>query len=164
MKILGIDIGTAITGWAVIDKKSYSDIKLIDYGIISTSKDDDMPVRLSIIHQELDKLIKLYRPECAAVESLFYFKNQKTVISVAQARGVVLLTCQESNVETYYYTPLQVKIAVTGYGRAQKDQVQKMVKMIFKLKELPKPDDAADAIAIAYCHASGSNLAKLKTK
>lgn len=147
MRVIGIDPGTAIVGYSILEKQG-NKIKLIDYGCIYTDKDDDMPTRLEIIYDRLDTIIKLYKPEVMAIEELFYFKNQKTVIKVGQARGVINLVAQKNGLEIYNYTPLQVKIAVTSYGRATKKQVQEMVKLLLNLKEIPKPDDAADAIAI----------------
>ena len=154
LKVLGIDVGTAIVGWSIIEysKTSSNHIKVIDYGVITTSSKLEMPQRLEIIWQELSDLIKLHKPDHSAVESLFFFKNQTTVMTVSQARGVILLALEQLGVKIYEYTPLQVKTGVTGYGRADKKQVQKMVKMILGLKEIPKPDDAADALAIAINH------------
>lgn len=156
MRILGIDVGFAITGWSILEKDpSFKNgMNLIEYGAILTTPDDIFEKRLLILHNDLDKIIKEFKPTHIAIESLFFFKNQKTVMTVAQARGVILLTAQLNGLEIFNYTPLQVKTSVTGYGRADKSQIQKMVKMIFGLKEAPKPDDVADAVAIAYCHAN----------
>lgn len=154
MRILGIDAGFAITGWSIVEKdlKSVNGYKLIDYGAFETSSKDEYVHRLELLYEGISKIIEEYEPDQAAVEALFYFKNQKTVINVSQARGVILLAARHKSVPTFDYTPLQVKTSVTGYGRAEKKQVQKMVQMIFGLKEIPKPDDAADAVAIAVCH------------
>jgi len=162
MRILGIDVGFAITGWSILEKDpTYKNgMNLIEYGAIITTPDDIFEQRLLILHKDLDKVIKEFKPSHIAVESLFFFKNQKTVMTVAQARGVILLTAQLNGLEIFNYTPLQVKTSVTGYGRADKTQIQKMVKMIFGLKEAPKPDDVADAVAIAYCHANTFRLNK----
>lgn len=151
MRILGIDPGTAIVGYSIVD---YEDgkISLIDYGCIYTEKQDDMSLRLEQIYNKLETLINLYKPDHMAIEELFFFKNQKTIITVAQARGVILLKAKISGMEVFSYTPLQVKTSMTGYGRATKKQVQEMIKLILKLDEIPKPDDAADAIAIAINH------------
>ncbi|MGM0508656.1 MAG: crossover junction endodeoxyribonuclease RuvC [Fusobacteriota bacterium] len=151
MKVLGIDPGTARVGYGLIDYNE-NKYRMLDYGCIYTSKDIEMPKRLNKIHQELKTLIKLYDPDYIAVEKLFYFKNKKTVISVGQARGVIVLTCEQAKKPITGYTPLQIKMGITGYGRAKKKQVQLMVKKILKLKELPKPDDAADGLAIAITH------------
>lgn len=154
MIILGIDCGIAITGFSVLEKRNNTSkgITVLDYGIITTEKTDHVPRRLQQLYDSLMNIIIRYKPDHAAVEELFYFKNAKTVITVAQARGVVLTCCQKQNVAVYEYTPLQVKQAVTGSGRAEKEQVQQMVKMLLGLKEIPKPDDAADALAIALKH------------
>jgi crossover junction endodeoxyribonuclease RuvC len=152
---MGIDCGIAITGWAVIDNyhnKYKKELEIIDYGVISTKSSMDIPKRLELLYKSVIKLVNTYKPSCTAIESLFYFKNKKTVINVAQARGVVLLACAQNKVKTYDYTPLQVKQALTGYGKASKEQVKKMIKLVFKLKEIPKQDDAADALAIGFCH------------
>lgn len=161
MRIMGIDVGTARLGWSVIDKTAgtKSSLQIVNYGCITTKSTQAMPERLEQIYTELTDLIKEYKPRQIAIESLFFFKNQTTVMTVSQARGVILLASQQQRLEIFEYTPLQVKMAVTGYGRAEKPQVQKMVKLILKLKDIPKPDDAADAVAIAITHA---NTAKLK--
>lgn len=150
-RVISIDCGTAITGWAIIDKKG-NILTHIASGAIQTSKNADMSLRLKSIFEELVKLIEDYRPSTMAIEDLFYFKNQKTVISVSQARGVIILSGVTQGLKTYNYTPLQVKSAVTGYGRAEKDQVAFMVGKILKLKDLPKLDDITDAIAVGICH------------
>lgn len=154
--ILGIDVGTAIVGWGVVVQNPQSPSKLthIAYGTITTPAGMAMPSRLEIIYRELKEIIAQYKPEESAVESLFFFKNQTTVMTVSQARGVILLCLEQAGVHIYEYTPLQVKMGVTGYGKAEKQQVQKMVKMILGLVEIPKPDDAADALAIAITHSS----------
>lgn len=159
MKVIGIDVGFAILGWSIIEK-SGSKYNLIDYGVIETSKDDLIASRLQQINLKLDEIIKYYKPDVSAVESLFFFKNQKTVINVGQVRGVILLTLANNQLEIFDYTPLQVKVSVTGYGRAEKSQIQKMVKMICGLNEIPKPDDAADAIAIGICHLNTTKFNK----
>lgn len=151
MRILGIDPGTAIVGYSILDYKN-NKIELIDYGCIYTDKDLDMALRLEQIYLKLESIINLYKPDQMAIEELFFFKNQKTIISVAQARGVIVLKAQMSGIEIFNYTPLQVKTGITGYGRASKKQVQEMTKVILKLREIPKPDDAADAIAIGINH------------
>jgi len=151
MKILGIDPGTAIVGWGVIEhEKGIS--KMINYGVILTKSTAAMIDRLSIIYDELMQILSLYMPDQCAVEELFFNNNAKTAITVGQARGVILLAIRQNNVPCYEYTPLEVKNALTGYGRAQKPQIQALVKMILKLETIPKPDDAADALAIALIH------------
>lgn len=151
MKIIGIDPGTATTGFGVIEKIG-SKLKFVDAGVISTSAQKAMPDRLSEIHDGLNELIEHHKPQVIAVELLYFSSNVTTAISVGQARGVVLLAAGQHGVELAEYTPLQVKQAVTGYGRADKKQIQEMVKMILGLDGIPKPDDAADGLAIAITH------------
>jgi len=151
MRILGVDPGTAIIGYSILDLEN-GEYKLIDYGCIYTDKDDDMPTRLMQIYDRLDTIIKLYKPVQMAIEDLYFFKNQKTVIKVGQARGVINVVAKKNGLDIFDYTPLQVKMGVASYGRATKKQIQEMVKMILKISEIPKPDDAADAIAIAITH------------
>lgn len=153
MIILGIDPGFAITGVGVL-KKVGSEASYVAHGCIITDKGEDFPIRLKKINQELNKVIKKYKPDCVAIEDLFFYKNVKTAMKVGQARGVIMLTATQNNLSIYEYTPLQVKQALTGYGRADKNQIQQMVKIVFKLKEIPQPDDAADALAIALCCAN----------
>jgi crossover junction endodeoxyribonuclease RuvC len=153
MIILGIDPGTATTGYGVLESEG-GRLKMITYGCVLTSKELVMAERLNILGKELEKLIHQFNPEVMAIEELFFFKNKKTVISVGQARGVAVFIGKNCGIDVHEYTPLQVKQAVTGYGRADKKQVQAMVKNILKLKELPKPDDAADALAVAVCCSS----------
>lgn len=151
MLVLGIDPGTAITGFGLV-KKDHNRELLIDYGTITTPAGMDMPSRLCKINRELTAIINKYQPDAAAVEELFYQKNSKTVITVAQGRGVALMTLAAEGVPIAEYTPLQVKQAVVGYGNAQKKQVQLMVQKILNIDTIPRPDDAADALAIAICH------------
>ena len=140
MRILGIDPGYGIVGWGLIDVDN--SIQVIDYGVVSTPKELTLPERLEVI----------YKPDVMAVEELFYFKNQTTVIPVAEARGVILLSAKMCKLPIFEYTPLQIKQALTGFGRAEKAQVQYMVKTLLGLEKVPKPDDAADALAVAICH------------
>ena len=152
MIILGIDPGTAIVGFGLIEKEVKSQkLKLIDYGCIKTSSEFSVADRLKTIHKELNSLIKKNKPDIVAVEDIFFFKNLKTAIKVSQARGVILFTIAENNTPLMEFTPLQIKQAVACYGRAEKRQVQIMVKTLLGLKEIPKPDDAADALAVAIC-------------
>ena len=148
MLILGIDPGTARTGWGVI-KSVRGEQTMISYGCITTLAKTPMEDRLLILRQELEKLLRKYKPALVGVEKLFFAKNTKTALSVAQARGIVLVTLRGASVPITEFTPLQVKQAITGYGRADKLQMQYMVKTLLKLKDIPKPDDAADALAIA---------------
>jgi crossover junction endodeoxyribonuclease RuvC len=161
MKVLGIDPGTATTGWAILEE-SGTQITPLAYGHISTEKNTPEENRIFEISRDLESIIDKFQPTEAAIEKIFFFKNQKTVIQVAQARGAVLLTLHKKNVIVASYTPLQVKQALTSYGRAEKKQVQLMAKNILKLKEIPKPDDAADAIAIALCHLNSRKLNNIK--
>ena len=151
MRILGIDPGTAIVGYSIVDYKE-NKINLIKYGCVFTDKNLPMEDRLLQIFNELEEIIDFYAPQFMAVEELFFFKNNKTVISVGQARGVIILAGKKNNLQIESYTPLQVKMGITGYGKADKKQVQLMVQKILTLEEIPKPDDAADAIAVAITH------------
>lgn len=148
--ILGIDPGIADTGYGLI-KAEGGRIACLGYGSIKTKPQADLITRLESLHQELDKIIKKYRPDIAAIEQLFFNKNVRTALIVGQARGVVLLTLKQNKLPIVEYTPSQVKQAVAAYGQASKNQVQKMVRLLLNLKELPRPDDAADALAIAIC-------------
>lgn len=161
MRILGIDPGTAIVGWGVIEIEG-GKITTVAFGHIETSKDLPMPKRLSEIATHLADIIHTYKPNESAVEELFFFKNQKTIISVAQARGCILLTLENLCVTIYSYTPLEIKQALTNYGRADKAQVQLMVKTILKLAVIPKPDDTADALAVALCHVSRRRMENIQ--
>lgn len=151
MKILGIDPGTATVGWGIIETKG-RETQALAFGHISTDKSLPPEKRLMEISRDINVIIKQYRPDEAAVEELFFFKNQKTIITVAQARGALLLTLEQAHVSISGYTPLEVKQALTNYGRADKTQVQLMVKNLLKLPAVPHPDDTADALAIALCH------------
>jgi crossover junction endodeoxyribonuclease RuvC len=153
--ILGIDPGIADTGYGVI-KTEGNKLVCLNYGSIKTSSKLELPDRLEILSEELNELIKKHKPDLVSVEELFFCKNVKTALIVGQARGVIVLTAKQNKLPLREFTPLQVKQAVSTYGKAEKLQVQKMVKLILNLKELPKPDDAADALAIAIC-ASNSN-------
>jgi crossover junction endodeoxyribonuclease RuvC len=152
MNILGIDPGTATTGFGIITQTK-NQPKLIDFGVIATDKKLSDAERLQILAYDLQELINKYRPDAVGVEKLFLTTNQKTVMTVAQARGAVLLTCQQQKIPIYEFTPLQVKSFICGYGKAEKKQVQYIVQKTFSLKSIPKPDDAADALAIALCAA-----------
>ena len=157
--ILGIDPGTALTGFGLVHEQD-DELKLVECGCIRTASTLPMPERLRLIAEDLEQLICEYQPDEVAVEQLFFFRNVSTAISVGQARGVMLVTACRAKVAIFEYTPLQVKQTVTGYGRADKKQVQEMVKMILGLKAVPKPDDAADALAIAITHARFGNVAR----
>lgn len=161
LRVLGVDPGTATTGWAVLEEKN-GIICPVAFGHISTLKNKREETRLLEISNDLSKIIKKYKPQEAAIEQLFFFKNQKTIIQIGQARGAILLTLKQKNVNIFGYTPLQVKQAITGYGRAEKKQIQNMTKNILKLKSIPRPDDTADAIAIALCHINSRKFNNLK--
>lgn len=153
MVILGIDPGYAIVGFGVIEKDNKGNFKVLDYGTIETPKEESFPLRLKIIADGMKRLIEKYKPDQIAVEELFFNNNITTGIAVAEARGVILLSAVQECGELYEYTPLQIKQAITGNGRAEKKQVQYMTVAILGLKSIPKPDDAADALACALCHA-----------
>ena len=159
MIILGVDPGTATTGYGIIEEK-VGKIKLIDYGVIITEPKQPLETRLEIIYDQLSDIIVEYNPEEIAVEELFFSNNVKTAMAVGQARGVILLAAKKSGALVSEYTPNQVKNGICGYGGADKKQVQKMVQMILKLDEIPHPDDAADALAIAICHSSSRKYNK----
>lgn len=158
MLVIGIDPGTALTGYGLVNRQGDGAIKLVDYGVIRTSSSQPMSSRLVKLHQELDSLLKRHQPRQAAVERLFFQKNVTTAISVGQARGVVLLALAQAGLSVDEYTPQDIKMAVTGYGAADKGQMQRMVKMLLSMDDLPKPDDAADALAVAICHAHSAAL------
>ena len=152
MIALGIDPGTAITGYGIVKDAPDGRLFEIDHGVIRTDPKTPYPLRLKKIHDDIAFLIEQHRPQVAAIEELFFSKNASTAMVVGQARGVVILTAVLAGLELSEYTPIQVKEAVTGYGRAEKMQVQYMVKTLLGLAEIPKPDDAADALALAICH------------
>ncbi len=158
--ILGIDPGTALTGYGLVRGEG-DDLGLEGYGAISTTPDWPLPRRLQHIYRQLRTLIEAQRPTAVAVEEVFFSRNARTALAVGQARGVALLAAAESGLLVYEYTPLQVKQAVTGYGRATKEQIQQMVCMLLNLDFVPQPDDAADAIAVAICHLHSVHLTTL---
>lgn len=159
MIILGIDPGTAITGYGVLEVLGHK-FNLLDYGCIRTEAGTLLPGRLDKIYQGMNFLCKRWQPAEVAIEELFFNKNTRTALTVGHARGVLILAAAHYQVPVWEYTPLQVKQSVVGYGRAEKQQVQYMVKTILNLKQLPKPDDAADALAIAICHAHARSLGR----
>ena len=156
MRILGIDPGYAIVGYGVIDYIG-NNFKIVEYGAITTEAGEEMNSRFKTIHDDLNTIIERTGPEFMAIEELFFNSNQKTAINVAQARGVLLLSALNHGVRIFEYTPLQVKQAIAGYGRADKNQVQQLTKTLLNLDKVPKPDDTADALAIAICHAHSYN-------
>ena len=152
MLTLGIDPGTATTGYGLVRENPDSSLVAVDYGVITTSAGTPMPQRLRILYQRLSEIIDLHRPQNGAVEKLYFHRNVTTAISVGQGRGVVILALAQAELAVGEYTPLQVKQAVAGYGGADKNQVQQMVRALLGLDEVPRPDDAADALAVAICH------------
>lgn len=159
MVILGIDPGMAITGYGVIESGNNT-LKVIDYGVITTPSTLETPKRLVTIYEGMHDLIARYEPAEVAIEELFFNKNVKTALTVGHARGVAVLAAAKTGLDLYEYTPLQVKQSVVGYGRAEKSQVQQMVKLLLKLEDIPKPDDAADALAVAICHSHCANMGR----
>ena len=155
MRILGIDPGIAIVGFGVVEY-SNNKFEVVEYGAVTSLANIPMPQRLKLVYDDMSYIVDKYKPDEMAIEELFFNTNSKTVIYVSQARGVLILSAANKGVPVYEYTPLQVKQAVVGYGRAEKKQVQLMVKSILNMREIPKPDDAADALAIAVCHAHSS--------
>lgn len=151
MRILGIDPGLAILGYSILEIEG-NKMRAIDYGVIKTPSVMEFPERLKFLYEELNLIIKKYSPNEMAIEELFFNKNVKTAIKVGHARGVEILSARMNSLDIYEYTPLQIKNAITGYGRAEKGQIQQMVKMLLNLSEIPKPDDAADALAVAITH------------
>ena len=152
MLVLGIDPGTATTGYVLVGETLRGDLELVEYGVILTPAGMDQEKRLQMLYERLNEIILLHHPDAGAVEKLFFRRNVTTAISVGQARGVILLTMAQAHMSVAEYTPMEVKQAVSGYGGADKKQVQVMVQAILQMQELPKPDDAADAIAIAITH------------
>ena len=152
--ILGIDPGIADTGFGLVQVGNGGRLSCLEYGSIKTSPKKELVERLEILNAELARIIERHDPDLVAVEELFFSKNVKTALVVGQARGVILLTAKQHNKRVVEFTPLQVKQAVSTYGKAGKQQVQRMVKLLLNLKEIPKPDDAADALAIAICSAN----------
>ena len=151
MRIIGIDPGYAILGYGIIDVEG-NHFKPIEYGAVTTEAGMDMPDRLKVLYNGLMEIIDKYNPQQASIEELFFNTNNKTAILVGQARGVAILACANSGLEIFEYTPLQIKQGLVGYGRADKKQIQQMVKIMLNLRQVPKPDDTADALAAAICH------------
>jgi len=151
MVILGVDPGLSLTGWGVLNEQSGT-LTMAEYGCVRTKPKDALPERLKIIYATLSAVIRKYSPSAVAVEELFFSKEARTVAAVSQARGVILLAAANENIPVFEYNPRHVKIALTGYGSADKNQMQQMVKTFLRLKEIPTPDDSADALAIAICH------------
>ena len=160
MIVLGVDPGTATTGYGVVEETD-GQLRAIDYGVVSTPAGEPLPLRLQTIYAELRRLARLYRPSSGSVEKLFFSRNVRTAMGVGQARGVALLALADAGLDIREYTPTEVKQAVSGYGRADKLQVQRMVQTLLALDEIPRPDDAADALAVAICHLQGVRLTEL---
>lgn len=160
MIILGVDPGTAITGYGLVQSDGDA-LQLIAYGAITTPSDWKMPQRLQHIYAELAALIRTHQPTDAVIEKLFFSKNVRTALSVGQARGVALLAAAQAGLAIHEYTPLEIKQAVVGYGRAEKTQIQQMVRMLLQLDFIPQPDDAADALAVAICHAHSARMRRI---
>jgi crossover junction endodeoxyribonuclease RuvC len=158
--ILGIDPGTAITGYGLV-REDDEGLALVECGVITTPADQLLPARLQVIYQRLAGLIREHQPEAAAVEELFFSRNARTALTVGHARGVVLLALADAGLPIHEYKPLQVKQAIAGFGGADKQQVQEMVRMLLNLEQVPRPDDAADAVAVAVCHIHSARMAEL---
>lgn len=166
MRVLGIDPGYAIVGYGVLDSKGH-DIRPVAFGAVTTEAHTDFSQRLAEVYDDMCQLFKTYKPDSMAIETLFFSSNKTTAVAVAEARGVILLAAQQAGVPRYEYSPLQVKQAVAGYGKATKKQVQEMTRRLLRLKTAPKPDDAADALAVALCHthsARSLQFGKTETK
>ncbi|MCD8308762.1 MAG: crossover junction endodeoxyribonuclease RuvC [Clostridia bacterium] len=159
--MLGIDPGLATMGYGVIEKRPAGDSAAVDYGVVRTPKDETLPVRLAMLEEGVNKILNKFKPQEISVEELFFAKNITTGIPVAHARGVILLTCIKYCGRLYEYTPMQIKQALTGYGRADKVQMMHVVTSLLKLDKIPRPDDAADALAVALCHAHTSRFGKM---
>ena len=161
MIILGIDPGLATLGWGIIEKDAKGNCRALDYGVVVTPKEESLPVRLAMLEEGVKRILDKFQPDEIAMEELFFSKNITTGIAVAHARGVALLTCVKHCGKLYEYTPMQIKQALTGYGKADKKQMQSVVASLLKLKSIPKPDDAADALAVALCQAFTSRFGEL---
>jgi crossover junction endodeoxyribonuclease RuvC len=165
MLVIGIDPGTATTGYGLVQEDEDGNLVAVEYGAISTPAEQPMPQRLLTLYRQLLEITQLHHPESGAVEKLYFQRNVRTAISVGQGRGVALLALAEAEVPVIEYTPLEVKKAITGYGGADKNQIQQMVRALLDLKEIPQPDDAADALAVAICHLHSARMnALLKQK
>ena len=161
MLVIGIDPGTATTGYGLVEENEDGSLTAVDYGVITTPADLPMPMRLLELYRQLKQILLLHRPHSGAVEKLFFHRNVTTAISVGQGRGVALLALGEAGLEVGEYTPLEIKQAVAGYGGAGKRQIQQMVQVLLGLESMPTPDDAADALAVAICHAHSARVREI---
>ncbi len=161
MLVLGIDPGTAITGYGLVREDNGGNLSAVEFGVIRTPSEDAMPQRLRQIYAQLQEIISLHQPDAGSVEKLFFQSNVKTAISVGQARGVTLLALAEKEIPIAEYNPMEIKQAVVGYGSADKHQVQHMIRALLNLEDIPKPDDAADALAVAICHLHSYRMSNL---
>ncbi len=158
MNILGVDPGLSLTGWGMVAAKDRNTVSLLEYGCIKTTPALPLTERLKIIYHTLEDIISRHHPEVMAIEELFFSKEAKTVAAVSQARGVILLSAAQHGLPVSEYNPRHVKMSLTGYGSADKNQIQQMVKVLLRLSDIPRPDDAADALAIAICHTQYSSV------
>lgn len=162
MLVIGVDPGTAITGYGLIAEFTDGKLQAVDYGVVTTPADESPGKRLEILYEKLHAIINLHHPDAGAVEKLFFQRNVTTALSVGQSRGVALLALSKDNIPIAEYTPMEVKQAVCGYGGAGKAQIQQMVKILLELDSIPRPDDAADALAIAICHLNSMKVKSLE--
>jgi len=163
MRVIGIDPGTAITGWGVVEGDG-NDLTMIAGGVVTTAAGTPLPKRLQIIYNDLTALIKEWQPETSAIEELFFSKNAKTALTVGHGRGVAMLALANADLSIVEYKPLEIKQAITGYGGADKQQMQQMVKLLLELDDIPRPDDAADGLAVAICHLHSARLRLLENQ
>ncbi len=161
MRVIGIDPGTAITGWGVVEGDG-NDLTMIAGGVVTTAAGTPLPERLQIIYRELTEIVEQWQPESSAIEDLFFSKNAKTALAVGHGRGAAMLALANAGLPITEYKPLEVKQAITGYGGADKLQIQQMVKLLLELDDIPRPDDAADALAVAICHLHSARLRLLE--
>ena len=162
MAVIGIDPGTALTGYGIVEELPDQSLQVIDFGVIRTESTDKPEIRLRKIFSQLNEILSLHKPETGAVEKLYFQRNTRTAMSVGQARGVAILCLAEAGLSVSEYSPVEIKQAVVGYGKASKNQVQQMVKTLLNLQEIPKPDDAADALAVAICHIHSRKMLALQ--
>lgn len=162
MAVIGLDPGSAITGFGILEENHDHSLKVIDYGVLRTTPDMAVADRLQSLYEQLNELLVLHKPQSGAVENLFFQRNVSTAITVGQARGVLMLALAQAGISVAEYNPMEIKQAVAGYGKADKQQMQQMVKMLLGLKSVPRPDDAADALAVAICHIHSRKLTQFK--